>query len=73
MAAPTRPVARWHGGKFRERDRYLSLFPPHGVYVEPYGAATGCEVFLRGHTRGFEIGMTSREAMELLRGEKQGG
>lgn len=33
----TRPVLRWHGGKFRLRDWVIKHFPPHGVYVELFG------------------------------------
>lgn len=36
---PTRPVMRYHGGKWRLAPWLLSLFPPHAVYVEPYGGA----------------------------------
>lgn len=34
-----RPVLRYHGGKFQLRDWVISQFPPHAVYVEPYGGA----------------------------------
>jgi DNA adenine methylase len=37
--APTRPVLRWHGGKWRLAPWILNHFPPHRIYVEPYGGA----------------------------------
>lgn len=39
MNAPTRPVLRWHGGKWKLAPQILPWFPPHRVYVEPYGGA----------------------------------
>lgn len=35
----TRPVIRYHGGKFRLADWILPLIPDHQIYVEPYGGA----------------------------------
>lgn len=39
MTAPTRPVLRYHGGKWRLAPWIISFFPPHRTYVEPYGGA----------------------------------
>lgn len=37
VTAPTRPVLRYHGGKWRLAPWLLGFFPKHRIYVEPYG------------------------------------
>lgn len=39
MSEITRPVLRWHGGKWRLAPAILAHFPPHRVYTEPFGGA----------------------------------
>jgi len=35
----TRPLLRWLGGKFRLAPWIIDQFPPHRIYVEPFGGA----------------------------------
>jgi DNA adenine methylase len=39
MTEPTRPVLRWHGGKWLLAPWIIAQFPPHRTYVEPFGGA----------------------------------
>ena len=34
-----RPPVKWHGGKYYTARRIIALFPPHRIYLEPFGGA----------------------------------
>lgn len=39
VSPPTRPLLRWHGGKWKLAPWVIQHFPRHDIYVEPYGGA----------------------------------
>jgi DNA adenine methylase len=39
MTGPSRPLLRWHGGKWRLAPWIVAHLPRHRVYVEPFGGA----------------------------------
>ena len=41
LSAVSRPIMRYNGGKWRMAKNILKLFPPHEIYVEPFGGGAG--------------------------------
>lgn len=37
MTVPTRPILRWHGGKWKLFPWVIQHFPKHRIYIEPFG------------------------------------
>jgi DNA adenine methylase len=53
MTAPTRPVLRWHGGKWLLAPWIIAQMPDHVAYVEAFGG--GASVLLRKRRTRLEI------------------
>lgn len=66
VTVPTRPVLRYHGGKYRLRAWVISHFPPHRAYTESYGGAASV---LMGKTRCYAeiLGDLDDEVTSLFR------
>ena len=53
MTIPTRPVLRYHGGKWRIAPWIISNFPAHSFYCEPFCGASS--VFLQKSQKRIEV------------------
>lgn len=64
--APSRPILRYHGGKWMLADWIISNFPPHRIYVEPYGGA-GSVLIQKPRSYGEIYNDLDREIVNLFR------